>query len=230
MTESPHAIYDRLWAQALESFQAGVVQVDPHLQNHLNDERRGITLVARPDEPTQARIMACIDEIRAVVPDQYFYRADELHITVLSLISSTPTFDEAAVPFENYKALFARVLPQVRPFRITYECVTASPEAIMIGGTSDALNDLRDLLREELRSAGLSGTMDHRYKLVTAHSSMMRFKTVPDNLPVLINLLSAWHERSLGSFEVNFVDFMLHDWYMTREKSVRLARYLLQSE
>jgi hypothetical protein len=231
MVEQPQTIYDRLWAQALDAFRAGNVKIDPFLCDLTHDARRGITLVARPDAPTQARIMALIDEIRAITPDQYFYRADELQITVLSLISANPNFDEAVVPFDAYKSLFARLLPRVQPFRITYECVTASPEAIMIGGTSedDALNDLRDLLREELPAAGLTGTMDFRYKLVTAHSSIMRFKTVPDNLPALIDLLSTWHERSLGSYVVDHVDFMLHDWYMSRENSTRLARYELHN-
>ncbi len=94
--DDARCIYDRLWESALESFRSGVVKADPHLLDRAADGRRGITLVARPDPVAAERIAAFIDELRAVVPDQHLYRADELHITVLTLISAARGFDQAS--------------------------------------------------------------------------------------------------------------------------------------
>ncbi|NLX11836.1 MAG: hypothetical protein GXY36_19485 [Chloroflexi bacterium] len=227
--ETPHQVYDRLWAQALDAFSTGGVRVDPHLHDPAHDMRCGMTLVARPDAAAQARLMALIEQIQAVAPGQYFYRADELHITVLSLISATPDFDRAALPLDDYHTLLDSFFRHERPFRVCYQGVTASPDAVLVYGDSegDALNGLRDRLRAALAAAGLTGTMDKRYRLTTTHSSIVRFKAMPADPPALVRLLAAVRAHDFGAFEVDQVELTLNDWYMSHGRTEVLARYAL---
>lgn len=78
------AIYEKLWDDALHAFEQGQPQVDPHLSNKSNDSRRGVTLVIRPSQLVCDAVAAFIDRLAGVCSGQYYYRPEELHLTVLS--------------------------------------------------------------------------------------------------------------------------------------------------
>jgi len=227
MPETAQQVYDRLWAEAMAAFEAGTVRTDPYLLQRETDTRQGITLIARPDPPTLVRIGELLEGLQRVAPEQYIYRPEELHITVLSLIGTSPEFCLEAAPIEQYKALFADQLPCVRPFTIRYPGIVASPDAVMLRGYSDALNVLRDHLRTELTRAGLGGTLDRRYRSVTAHSTVMRFQVLPFDLPALVRYLRTMHDHDFGVFDVDHLDFVVNDWFMSHDKTQVLARYVL---
>jgi hypothetical protein len=92
----------------------------------------------------------------------------------------------------------------------------------------DALNALRDRLREELPRAGLAGTLDRRYRISTAHSTFLRFRSVPDRLPELVRGLEAARTREFGAFTVDHLDFVINDWYMSHNKGSIIERYTLR--
>lgn len=226
---SAQQVYDRLWAEALTSFSAGSVRIDPFLLSRATDERRGITLIIRPDAAVIARIMDVIEQLREVAPEQHFYHPEELHITILSLIGVNQDFDLQKLPMAVYQSIFADVFSQVAPFKVHFRGLTASPDSILVQGyaADDALNQLRDKLREALHQAGLGSTLDRRYRTVTAHSTFMRFQAQPSNLPGLVDRLTSLREIDLGTFDVNQVEFVQNDWFMSRDRIVRLACYPL---
>jgi 2'-5' RNA ligase len=211
------AVYDRLWAEAQEHFAAGRVKTDPHLLDRTQDARRGISLIIRPAPDMIARLGAVIDELNAIVPGQHVYRPDELHITLLSLISAAAGFKLDAVPLDRYRAVLGDLFAQVRPFTIRFTGVTASPDTVFVCGQSDALNALRDRLRDDLTRAGLGETLDRRYRIVTAHSTVLRFQAQPDHLPELVRYLTAQRARAIGAFAAGTVDFTFNDWYMSHD-------------
>jgi 2'-5' RNA ligase len=224
------AIYDRLWADALALFATGRVNTDPHLLDRATDDRRGLSLIIRPAPDMIARITGLIDRLREIVPGQHIYRPDELHITLLALIGVAPGFDLAVVPLAAYRALLADLFAHVRPFEVHFTGVTASPDGVMVCGHSegDALNILRDRLRESLAQAGLGASLDRRYRIVTAHVTILRFCAQPADLPALIEFLSAARRCDLGSFRVSQVELVTNDWYMSHDRVEVLARYALE--
>ncbi len=74
---------------------------------------------------------------------------------------------------------------------------------------------------------GLAEALDRRYRIVTAHSTILRFARQPQNLPELVQFLQAARARDFGTFEIDHVDFVLNDWFMSHDKVVVLARYPL---
>ncbi len=159
MTDLPTAqlIYDRLWADAQALFATGCVRTDPHLLNRGADTRRGITVVIRPTPDMIARISGVMDELRALAPGQHIYRPDELHITILSLISASAGFSLDAIPLDRYRAVLGDLFAHVKPISIHFSGVTASPDSVFVCGQAehDALNALRDRLRKSLTRADL---------------------------------------------------------------------------
>jgi 2'-5' RNA ligase len=227
-TDQPaQAVYDRLWAEAQEHFAAGRVRTDPHLLDRGQDARRGISLIIRPTPHMIARLSAVIDELNAIVPGQHVYRLDELHVTLLSLISAAASFDLDAVPLDCYRAVLGDLFAQVRPFKIRFTGVTASPDTVFVCGQSDALNALRDRLRDDLTRAGLGETLDRRYRIVTAHSTVLRFQAQPDHLSDLVRYLIAQRTREIGGFAVEAVEFTFNDWYMSHDVVRVLETYPL---
>ena len=224
-------IYDRLWEEALCQFAAGEAQIDTHLLHRQADRRTGITLIARPSAEVVERIAELATELRAIEPEQYFYQPDELHVTVMSLISASESFDLNQAPIAAYQAVLGELFSQARPFTIRFRGVTASSDAVLIQGyvDDDYLNQLREAIRWRLGGAGLAGSLDTRYRIVTAHTTMMRFRARPHHLPSLVRQLRLAREREFGSALVERIDLVVNDWYMANDRVQLLACYPLQS-
>ena len=174
-----------------------------------------------------ARLGAVVDELKAIVPGQHVYRPDELHVTLLSLISAAADFDLDAVPLDDYRAVLGELFAQVPPFTIRFTGVTASPDTVFVCGQSDTLNALRDRLRDDLTRAGLGETLDRRYRIVTSHSTVLRFQSQPDHLPELVRYLAARRAHEVGAFGVEMVEFTFNDWYMSHDVVRVLDTYRL---
>uniref|UniRef100_UPI002C41F4D6 2'-5' RNA ligase family protein n=1 Tax=Aggregatilinea sp. TaxID=2806333 RepID=UPI002C41F4D6 len=142
-SNTPQHIYDHLWANARAAFDAGEIVPDPWLGRG-DDTRRGLTLIARPDAPTRERIAAFIEDLQGCAPDQYFYRPDQLHITVLALVAASEAFDLARVPVAQYETALADLFAGCAPFRVRIDQVVAAPDAVIVCGDADggALNAL----------------------------------------------------------------------------------------
>jgi 2'-5' RNA ligase len=224
-------VYERLWGEAMARFAAGALQVDPHLVRREADRRTGITLLARPGADVLEQVGELAAELRAIEPEQYFYRPDELHLTVLALVSASEAFRLEQAPLARYHAVLGELFSRARPFRIRFHGITASPGAVMIQGyvEGEYLNQLRDMIRQALGRAGLAGSLDTRYQIVTAHMTMMRFRSQPRDLAQLVQALVAARERDLGSAWIDRIEFVANDWYMAHDRVKRLACYSLQS-
>lgn len=222
-------VYERLWSEALSRFSQGQVELDPYLQHPERDFRRGISLIVRPDPAVAAPLAGLINELKALEPEQYFYQPEELHLTVLSLISAAATFERQQALLETYHSVLAPLFAQAQPFNINFRGVTASAGAVMAQGYTDQnrLNELRDAIRQALRPAGLAGHLDRRYKISAAHITLMRFQAPPRDLPRLVAALTAARSRLFGRTTVARLEFVINDWYMSRDKVQRVATYPL---
>jgi len=222
-------VYERMWAEAAGRFARGQVQVDQHLLRRAADRRTGITLIARPSAATIARVGELVAELRGQEPGQYYYRPDELHITVLTLVSASESFALGQAPIAAYQAALGHIFEHASPFRLHFRGVSASPGAVVIQGYADGdrLNLLREPIRQALARAGLAGGLDTRYRIVTAHTTFMRFQAQPADLARLARQLRAARERDFGSTLVERIEFVANDWYMSHDRVQVLAAYHL---
>jgi hypothetical protein len=89
------------------------------------------------------------------------------------------------------------------------------------------LQALREKLRELLQAHGLGDTLDVRYRISTAHSTIMRFSRPLQNAAALLDRLSALREEPFGEFRCHSVQWVKNDWYMSSDKVELLAEYEL---
>jgi 2'-5' RNA ligase len=221
-------VYDHIWADAMARFVRGTVETDPYLLDKQSDRRLGITLRIHIETPAVAAgFSEIIEQLREQEPDQYYYYPDEYHVTLLALVSAAMGFDLADVPTAVYDRVFAGIFGHVRTFGIRFHGITASPSSVMVQGFSENgyLNEVREIIRCRLDQAGLGDTLDQRYRITTAHSTIMRFRSQPRCLPALISQLTALRERQIGTARVEGVDFVFNDWYMSRGRVRVLSKY-----
>jgi 2'-5' RNA ligase len=226
------AQYDAIWAQGQAAFAAGAPALDAQLLDKAGDRRRSATLLIRPSPAVAARVAAALAELRQPEPEQYYYRPDELHVTVLSLWTGTPQPEPYFAQLPVYRAAIDPVLRDQRPFSIRFDGLTASPAAVLVQGypTGPQLNDLRDRLRSAIAAAGLGHTLDGRYRISAAHMTAMRFCRPPQNLPRLLAALQSLRRCEFGQTDMAEVHLVENDWYMSHDRVRVLQRYLLYTQ
>ena len=121
-------IYQRLWSEAVAAFARGEHKIAPHLSDKANDRRRGVTLICRPSALVRDAVTDYIRRLSEVCPGQHFYRPEELHITVLSIISGTELWEREMPRLDACRPIIGEVLSRCQPFKIHFLGVTASPD------------------------------------------------------------------------------------------------------
>ena len=223
------AIYDAMWQKARPLLAQNAPEIDACRARNLPDARRGLTLAARLKPDVAHSIMEFVGKLHSVEPQQYYYRFEQFHVTMLSLFTATteyrPYFDREA----EYRAAVHAACSHASQFTIAFHGITASPGAIVVQGfpQSDALARLRDELRAGLGQAGLGAGLDQRYRLRTAHVSIARFAAPLHQPTELISLLDAYREFSFGASVVDRLELIAHDWYATPENLKVLETYSL---
>lgn len=222
--------YDAMREEAFRSLLKGAASLDPLLDS-VEETRRGITLLTRPPSLITAGVEHILADFRRAEPEQYYYPATDIHLTILSIISCYSGFTLDQINAAEYQLAIRSILPQVRPFTITYTGLTASPGGIMLQGIphGNSLEMLRQELRKLFRQSNLQHSIDQRYPIQTAHSTVIRFRKPLLNPERLVQLISQYQNYGLGTFEVNTVELVYNDWYQRAANTVLLEKYSLVS-
>ena len=212
-------LYEKLWQDAVTALMRGEPQLDAHLLNRAGDMRRGVTIVLRPSPTVRDRVKAYIDRLAAVCPGQHFYRPEELHVTVLSIISGTEYWQKEILKLPAYRAVIRDALSKQRPFKLDFKGITATPNSVMIQGfpAGNGLALVRDELRSAFARAGYSGLLDRRYKISAAHMTIMRFCRPETDWKRLLALLEEGRKLDFGMMEVDCLQLIQADWYASTD-------------
>ncbi|RZA36567.1 MAG: hypothetical protein EOP92_04755 [Lysobacteraceae bacterium] len=213
---SLHAHYDAMWERAHGAIAAGDIDRDERVLAG-PDPRRGLTLIARPGPALRARFDALLDRLAGAEPGQYRHPPDDMHVTILSLF--TVTMDAAAqlAQLDAYRGAVRAALEGTPAFDIDFGGITLSRGAVMACGVprGPALENLRERLRAELGTRGLDGSLDQRYRLVSAHATLFRFAAPLQQPAHFAALLEALRRQPYGSMRVDQLELVINDWYMS---------------
>jgi 2'-5' RNA ligase len=220
-------IYQQLWTEAVSAFERGTPQIDPNLSDKANDLRRGVTLAFRPSPLVRAKVKNFTDQLAEAAPGEYFYQPEELHVTVLSIISGTEFWRKEIRQLAACRAIIAEVLSRQRSFKISFRGVTASPSAVMIQGfpVADGLEKMREELRRAFARNGLGDRLDRRYKITSAHMTVMRFRQADADWKRLATFLAENRDTDFGEMEVNRIQLIWGDWYASANIVRTLQEY-----
>jgi 2'-5' RNA ligase len=220
--------YDAMWDRAWPAVSRGDVECDPHLAGGL-DPRRGMTLIARPDTALAARCAAVQDRLIEAHPRLYRQPRADLHMTVLSLFTVSADYAPHLARRAEYAAAVRAAALGLPAFDIDFDGITISRGAILATGfpRDGTLETLRARLREALRARGLDGTLDQRYRLVTAHSTLLRFVAPPADPAPLAAALAELRDTPLGTMRVESLQLVVNDWFMSTAAIESIETYKL---
>lgn len=220
--------YNQLFQESSKAISEGNFIIDSQINDAL-DSRFGITLLIRPSDEIKAQIQLLLNELRAIDSLQYYYPNSDIHITLMSIISCYEGFTLNKIRIEKYVEIIQKSLLEVDKIKIDLKGVTASPSAIMIQGfpTDESLNNLRDKLRENFKNSNLQQSIDSRYTISTAHSTVMRFQEKLDNPEKMIAVVAKFRDHDFGEFTVNKLELVYNDWYQRKSNTIDLADFYL---
>lgn len=218
--------YNELYKKSSETILAGNYKLDSQINNE-SDSRFGITFLIRPSEIIKANIQLFLNELKAIEPNQYYYPDSDIHITLMSIISCYDGFSLDAINVHEYIDLIQQSLVILDKIKIEFRGVTASPSAIMIQGfpTDDSLNNFRDKLREDFKKSSLQQSIDSRYTISTAHSTVLRFQEKLENPQKLMQVVEKYRDYDFGEFQVENLELVYNDWYQREKNTIHLAEF-----
>ena len=221
--------YDFLYDDAVRKIGADNCETDQWL-NSETDDRRGITLMIRPDDKIGSGIENFLCKLREIEPEQYFYPESDIHITVLSIISCHSGFSLSQIEMGNYIETIRKSLYGFPPFEIEFKGLTASPSCLMIRGfpKNNSLMQIRNNLRASFRNSTLEQSIDKRYAIQTSHATVVRFRKPLHNKNSLFKAIEAYKNYSFGTFTVNAFELVFNDWYNRQAHRQNLYHFELK--
>lgn len=221
--------YNQLYKTSSEAISAGKYAIDSELKNE-SDSRFGITLLIRPSDEVKANMQLFLNELKAIEPKQYYYPDSDIHITVMSIISCSEEFQLTQISPNDYIQLICKSMVDADKIKIHFKGVTASPSALMIQGfpTDETLDNLRNKLRENFKNSELQQTIDSRYTISTAHSTVMRFQEPLQNPKKLIEITDKFRDFDFGEFDVKNLELVYNDWYQRKSTTRILGNFGLR--
>ena len=188
-----------------------------------------MTLVFRPSPPVRDAIAGFIHRLKAICPEQYFYQPEELHVTVLAVVSGTEDWQREMDRVERCRSVIGEVLKIQRPFKMSFRGVSAAAVGVIVQGfpQDGGLFAVRDEIRDAFARNGLGDMLDRRYKISGAYMTIMRFRQPCADLKGLVSFLKENRKTDFGECEIDNIQFYLADWYSSTETVRMLQEYRL---
>lgn len=213
--------YKKLYHESINKISSDNYHIDTLIDSK-NDRRFGLTLIIRPSNEIKKKIQNFLKNIKEIEPNQYYYPNSDIHITVMSIISCYSDFDMSKIDVQKYIDLTEKCLLKGIDLNITFKGITASPSGVMVQGfmNNNELNDIRNRLRKEFKNSNVEQSLDKRYLIQTAHSTIIRFRKELSQKEKFLELLDNSINYDFGTFKVNKFELVYNDWYQ-REQYVK---------
>lgn len=220
--------YNDIHNSSIKTIESNNFNVDT-LLNSVSDNRYGITLLVRPPEEIKNQFQLFMNQLREIDPTQYYYRNSDIHVTLLSIISCYDGFSIKDINIEAYKNIIEDSINKSSEFNISFNGVVATKSAILIKGflSTNILNEIRDRLRINFINSGLEQSIDQRYSIQTAHSTVVRFRSKAKNLTKYLDVIEKFKNHNFGSFKVNKLELVGNDWYQKIEKVRSISSFYI---
>ncbi|MCL1074377.1 2'-5' RNA ligase family protein [Shewanella dokdonensis] len=221
------AIYQDMWQQATAAIGRGQYQTDA-LINNPADTRRGVTVLSylSSSQSLVHEINGFLQGVLELEPQQYRQPVTDMHLTVLSIISCIAGLRLQDLNIAGYGEVLQRALAETTRFEVMFRGITASPSCILLQGfvaDERQLSALRERLRQAYRDSGLPCSIDSRYKIATAHATLVRFNAPLQQPQRLLDYLAQYRDYDFGRHAVTQLSLVFNNWYQQQQHTRLLA-------
>lgn len=207
--------YDHILEQNREVILKGGTG-DPYLLAPDTDTRMALALIIPINPSINKVIDRCINEMKAIEPNLYYYPEQDRHITVMDILRGMPG---RTVPenIEDYIACIRECADNINPFDFVFDGLTMSDNAVMIRGYYEyPLEHFRQQLRSELKKRALP--LEERYQTFSGHITIAR---IPDRLTHPEQFFDyIQNGKFLGRMQALIMRLVFHNWYDSKKKEL----------
>lgn len=211
--------YSKLYKESINEISSGKYEIDSLIDSKF-DKRFGITLLIRPSNEVKDEIQKFLCELKKVEPNQYFYPNSDIHITIMSIISCYEGFDIEKIDLSEYIELIKKCLPlnNKNNNKIQFKGLTSYNSCIMVQGfmNNDVINNIRDNLRVEFKNSELEQSLDKRYPIQTAHSTIVRLRKKLKQKEEFLKIIDKYVDFDFGTFGIEKIELVYNDWYQRK--------------
>lgn len=220
--------YNNLYNTSIIDYKNDSYYIDP-LIDSTSDTRYGLTLLIKPPISLTYKITKFLEQVKKVEPNQYYYPESDMHITVMSVISCYEGFNLSKITLKNYVDLIRTCLSEINTFTLEFKGLTASPSCIMVQGflKDETLTQIRNNLRTHFKRSDLQHSIDKRYPIKTAHSTVIRIREKFQNKESFLSIIEQYRDYDFGSFSVDSMELVFNDWYQKENEVSLLHRFSL---
>ncbi|MEM1123111.1 MAG: hypothetical protein AAGJ18_21895 [Bacteroidota bacterium] len=124
------------------------------------------------------------------------------------------------IELKTYQSIIEKTLQPFSTFCIDFQGATVSASGVVAKGydPQGTLNKIRDALRLAFKQTNLPHTIDKRYVLKAAHSTLIRFKRPLQQPAKFAHFLEDNRDFPFGKSKVTTIDLVYNDWCMKAEK------------
>ncbi|MFV0541868.1 MAG: 2'-5' RNA ligase family protein [Aestuariibaculum sp.] len=218
--------YNKLYTSAIDKIYNDKYELDSLIDSN-TDNRFGITLLIRPSIAVKNKIQAFLNKLYQIDPNQYYYKNTDIHITVLSIISCYQGFQIKNININDYVNVIKESIIENGNLKIEFKGLTASPSCIMLQGftNNESLNTIRDNLRNNFKNTILEQSIDQRYAIQTAHSTVVRFRNKLINKINFLKIIEQYRDHNFGTFTPQNLELVHNDWYQRKTHVKTLASF-----
>jgi len=222
--------YNELYQQSTAKIRETNFEVDDKLLIE-DDQRMGLTLIIEPDKLVKEQVLKFQEKLRKIEPHQYYYPSTDIHVTLLSVISCYDGFGLQQVNIAEYTALIAQAVKSYVQFQMAFTGITASTSCLLLQGfpQTELINNLRDQLRTVFKHSQLENSIDTRYIVKAAHSTIVRFKKPVIRKNEVLELMNEFRNYQFGNSKITRIQLVYNDWYQRAEKVEVLRSFNLSS-
>ena len=219
--------YRELWQSSIDKLSNNNPDFDPYLQLNKEDPRRGISLIIRPSIGIIESITKIQEQLNLVIPNQYQYNKEDLHITISSLIIANELFKLSSIDTNAYREELNTIFQRHRPFLIHFKGISITNNCVLVKGYF-AINTI-DSLRNDIINVSekLGINPSERYLNVSAHVTIFRFANDKDNFQLLLPVIDKFSSYDFGLEIISKIEFVENDWYMKKNNISLLGEYYL---
>tara|TARA_R110002049_G_scaffold307773_2_gene509448 strand:+ start:33382 stop:34065 length:684 start_codon:yes stop_codon:yes gene_type:complete len=218
--------YNTLYEASIKKILDDDYDIDDMI-NASSDNRFGITLLIRPPLEIKNNIQTFINQLKTVAPNQYYYDNSDIHITVMSIISCYNGFQLKNIELSEYIKTIKKSLMDNANIEITLKGITASPSCIMVQGfiNNESLNLIRNNLREHFKNTNLQQSIDQRYTIQTAHTTVVRFREKLIDKSKFLKIINEFKNYEFGTFKADTIELVYNDWYQKEAHVKKLFEF-----
>ena len=179
-----------------------------------------LVLLIRISPEISDRIEKCITELKNIESNLYYYPKTDFHITVIDILKGEEN-REIPKNLNEYIECIKICASKIKPFKINFNGLTASNNAIMVKGYYEKeLQEFRESLRKILKGRKLQ--LQERYETISCHITIMRIPEKVANPKDLIKIIEK--EYNFGIMEVNSMELSFHNWYDTKKEPLSIIK------